>query len=277
MNTYKYFKKSKVAMFALIILIIIIGIAIFADFIAPYTYFEQHPENKFLGPNIKNLMGTDQLGRDIFSRVVYGARISIEIGFSSVLIASVLGTLIGAYAGFYGGKFDEIIMRVMDIILSIPSLVLAIALAAALGNGMFNLILAVSLSSVPSYAKVVRSGVISIKEKEYIESALVSGANKNRILFVHILPNCLGPIIVQATIGVGTSILSAASLSFIGMGIEAPRPEWGQMLSEARSYIRDYPYMSLFPGLSIAITILLLNIVGDSLRDALDPKLRRSR
>ena len=277
MNTYKYFKKSKVAMFALIILIIIIGIAIFADFIAPYTYFEQHPENKFLGPNIKNLMGTDQLGRDIFSRVVYGARISIEIGFSSVLIASVHGTLIGAYAGFYGGKFDEIIMRIMDIILSIPSLVLAIALAAALGNGMFNLILAVSLSSVPSYAKVVRSGVISIKEKEYIESALVSGANKNRILFVHILPNCLGPIIVQATIGVGTSILSAASLSFIGMGIEAPRPEWGQMLSEARSYIRDYPYMSLFPGLSIAVTILLLNIVGDSLRDALDPKLRRSR
>ncbi len=277
MNTYKYFKKSKVAMFALIILIIIIGIAIFADFIAPYTYFEQDPENKFLGPNVKNLMGTDQLGRDIFSRVVYGARISIEIGFSSVLIASVLGTLIGAYAGFYGGKFDEIIMRIMDIILSIPSLVLAIALAAALGNGMFNLILAVSLSSVPSYAKVVRSGVISIKEKEYIESALVSGANKNRILFVHILPNCLGPIIVQATIGVGTSILSAASLSFIGMGIEAPRPEWGQMLSEARSYIRDYPYMSLFPGLSIAITILLLNIVGDSLRDALDPKLRRSR
>lgn len=277
MNTYKYFKKSKVAMFALIILIIIIGVAIFADFIAPYTYFEQHPENKFLGPNVKNLMGTDQLGRDIFSRVVYGARISIEIGFSSVLIASVLGTLIGAYAGFYGGKFDEIIMRIMDIILSIPSLVLAIALAAALGNGMFNLILAVSLSSVPSYAKVVRSGVISIKEKEYIESALVSGANKNRILFVHILPNCLGPIIVQATIGVGTSILSAASLSFIGMGIEAPRPEWGQMLSESRSYIRDYPYMSLFPGLSIAITILLLNIVGDSLRDALDPKLRRSR
>lgn len=277
METLRQFRKSKTSRFALDLLIVIIILAIFADFIAPYNFSEQHLDNTFSSPNLKNLMGTDNFGRDIFSRIIYGARISLEIGFISVVIAGIIGTIIGAFAGYFGGTFDRAIMRVMDIVLSIPSLVLAIAIAASLGNGMRNLIIAVSLSSVPRYARIVRSTVMSLKEKEFVESARVSGASHMRILFVHILPNCIAPIIVEATIGVGTSILSAASLSFIGMGIVPPNPEWGAMLSESRMYFRDYPFMSIFPGLSIAITILLLNIVGDGLRDALDPKLRRSR
>lgn len=277
METLKQFRKSRVSRIAMDLLIVIIFLAIFADYVAPYTFSEQHPEAAFTSPNIKNLMGTDNFGRDIFSRIIFGARISLKIGFISVIIAGAIGTLIGAFAGYFGNTFDRIVMRIMDIVLSIPSLVLAIAIAASLGNGMKNLIIAVSLSSVPRYARIVRSTVMSLKEKEFIESARVSGASHMRILFVHILPNCIAPIIVEATIGVGTSILSAASLSFIGMGVLPPNPEWGSMLSESRMYFRDYPYMSMFPGLAIAITILLLNIVGDGLRDAMDPKLRRTK
>ena len=220
-------------------------------------------------------MGTDNFGRDIFSRVLHGAQVSLKIGFTSVIISTVIGVIIGALAGYYEGIFDAIIMRVMDTILSIPQLVLAIALAAALGGGMKNLILAVSLSSIPSYARIVRSQVMSVKNLEYIESARLAGVKTFKLIFAEILPNCFAPIIVQATIGVGTAILSAASLSFIGMGIMPPEAEWGQMLSEGRAYIRNYPHITLFPGMAIAITILLLNIVGDALRDAFDPKFRR--
>ena len=220
-------------------------------------------------------MGTDNFGRDIFSRVLHGAKVSLKIGFTSVIISTVIGVIIGAFAGYYEGIFDAIIMRIMDTILSIPQLVLAIALAAALGGGMKNLILAVSLSSIPSYARIVRSQVLSVKNLEYVEAAKLSGVKTFKLIFTEILPNCFAPIIVQATIGVGTAILSAASLSFIGMGIMPPEAEWGQMLSEGRAYIRNYPHITLFPGMAIALTILVLNIVGDALRDAFDPKFRR--
>lgn len=273
-DLFKQYKNKKGAVAALVFLIILIIIAVFADFIAPYPYDAQNLSEKFLSPSWNHLMGTDNFGRDIFSRIVIGAKISLEIGFVSVFFALIAGSIIGLIAGYYN-KLDNILMRVMDIVLSIPQLVFAIAIAAALGNGMRNLIIAVSISAIPRYAKIVRSQVLSMKEREFVQSAKMAGASDIKILFRHILPNSFAPVIVEATLGVGTSILSAASLSFIGMGIVPPKPEWGQMLSEGRAYIRDYPYMTLFPGLSIAITILLLNIVGDGLRDALDPKLRR--
>ncbi|MBP2025420.1 ABC transporter permease [Peptoniphilus stercorisuis] len=271
---FKYYKKSKIAVVGLIILIILIITAIFADFIAPYPYDVQDLSMTFLKPSKEHLMGTDNFGRDIFSRIVIGAKISLQIGFISVFFSMIIGIFIGAIAGYYR-RFDNILMRIMDVVLSIPQLIFAIALAAALGNGMRNLILAVSISSIPRYARIVRSQVLSIKEREFVEAAKMSGASDLKIILKYILPNAFAPVIVEATLGVGTSILSAAALSFIGMGIMPPKPEWGQMLSEGRAYIRDYPHMTLFPGLAIALTILSLNIVGDGLRDALDPKLRR--
>lgn len=274
-NFFKYYSKNKVAVVALVILILIIIVAIFADVISPYDYTKQYPKENFLKPGSTHLMGTDNFGRDIFSRVLHGAKVSLKIGFTSVIISTVIGVIIGAFAGYYEGIFDAIIMRIMDTILSIPQLVLAIALAAALGGGMKNLILAVSLSSIPSYARIVRSQVLPVKNLEYVEAAKLSGVKTFKLIFTEILPNCFAPIIVQATIGVGTAILSAASLSFIGMGIMPPEAEWGQMLSEGRAYIRNYPYMTFFPGLAIAITILVLNVVGDALRDTFDPKFRR--
>lgn len=274
-ETFKYYKKSKIAVVGLIILLILIFVAIFSDFIAPYEYDAQNLSQTFLKPSKEHLMGTDNFGRDIFSRIVIGAKISLQIGFVSVFFAMIIGTIIGAISGFYSGKIDSLLMRIMDVVLSIPQLIFAIALAAALGNGMRNLIIAVTISAIPRYAKIVRSQVLSIKEREFVEAAKMSGASNLKIILKYILPNSFAPVIVEATLGVGTSILSAASLSFIGMGIMPPEPEWGQMLSEGRAYIRDYPHMTLFPGFSIAITILALNIVGDGLRDALDPKLRR--
>ena len=182
----------------------------------------------------------------------------------------------GALAGFFEGPLDAFIMRIMDMLLAIPQLVLAIAIAAALGGGIGNVILAVSISSLPGYARIMRASVLSVKKQEYIEAAQTTGASLGRLLLVHILPNCLGPLIVQATLGVGVSILSAASLSFIGVGITPPTPEWGAMLSTGRAYIRDYPHLTLFPGLAIALSIFALNVLGDGIRDAFDPKQRRA-
>ena len=274
-NFFKYYSKNKVAVVALVILILIIIVAIFADVISPYDYTKQYPKENFLKPGSVHLMGTDNFGRDIFSRVLHGAKVSLKIGFTSVIISTVIGVIIGAFAGYYEGIFDAIIMRIMDTILSIPQLVLANALAAEQGGGLKNLYLEDSISSKQSYARIVRSQVLSVKNLEYVEAAKLSGVKTFKLIFTEILPNCFAPIIVQATIGVGTAILSAASLSFIGMGIMPPEAEWGQMLSEGRAYIRNYPYMTFFPGLAIAITILVLNVVGDALRDTFDPKFRR--
>ena len=206
--------------------------------------------------------------------MVYGARISLFIGLVATIISVIIGTIIGAVAGFFGGGVDNVLMRLVDIILSIPSLILAIAISAVLGTGIRNLILAVSLSSITNYARIVRASVLSVKEQEYVEAAKIGGASNFRLIFRHILPNCTGPIIVQATLGVGTAILQAASLSFIGLGVQPPTPEWGGMLSQGRSYIRDYPHMTIFPGLAIALTIFSLNLFGDGLSDTLDVKQR---
>lgn len=271
----KRFAKNKLALIGFIVLVVIVLAAIFAPVLTKYDYYTQNLDEKFLTPSKTHIMGTDKFGRDIFTRILYGARVSLKIGFISMAIATVAGIVIGLICGFYGGALDNILMRIMDIMLSIPGLVLAIAIAASLGGGMKSLIIAVSVSSIPGYARIVRGQVMSVKGKEFVEASRVLGASNTSLMFKEILPNCLAPVIVQMTIGVGYAILSAASLSFIGMGIEPPMPEWGQMLSEGREFIRDFPHITMFPGISIALTILALNIVGDGLRDALDPKLGR--
>jgi peptide/nickel transport system permease protein len=268
-------RKSPLAMFGLIVILLLIFVAIFAKQLAPYPYQKQNLSHMFETPSKDFLLGTDEFGRDILSRLIYGARISLQVGFIAVGIALVVGGVLGAAAGYYGGWIDNGIMRVMDVLLSIPQTLLAIAIAAALGPGLFNLMIAVGIATVPTYARIVRGSVLSIREMEFIEAARAVGSSDLRIILKHILPNSMAPIIVQSTIGVALAILNAAGLSFIGLGIQPPYPEWGAMLSGGRQYIRDYPHLTLYPGLVIMFTILALNFLGDGLRDALDPKLKR--
>lgn len=268
------FYKNKMAVAGFIIILAMVIVAVFAPLIATQAPEAQDLAARFQSPSAAHFFGTDNFGRDIFSNVVYGARISLFIGLVATIISVIIGTIIGAVAGFFGGAVDNLMMRLVDIILSIPSLILAIAISAVLGTGIRNLILAVSLSSITNYARIVRASVLSVKEQEYVEAAKIGGASNFRLIFRHILPNCTGPIIVQATLGVGTAILQAASLSFIGLGVQPPTPEWGGMLSQGRSYIRDYPHMTIFPGLAIALTIFSLNLFGDGLSDTLDVKQR---
>lgn len=268
-------RRNKLAMLGLGIIIILILVAIFADFIAPYDYAHQDLKNQFLKPNSKNFFGTDNLGGDIFSRIVYGSRISLKVGFISVGIALALGVTIGAVTGYFGGRVDNYLMRLIDVLQAIPDILLAIAILAALGPKLANLMIAVGVAAIPGYARIVRSSVLSIRDMEYIEAAKANGSSNIRIIFKHVIPNCLAPIIVQATLGVAYAIINAAGLSFIGLGLEPPTPEWGAMLSAGRAFIRDHVHMTIFPGLAIVITIFALNVLGDGLRDALDPKLKR--
>lgn len=268
-------RKSPLAMFGLSVILVIIFCALFADFIAPYNYAAQNLDHMFETPSRQFLLGTDEFGRDILSRLIYGARVSLQVGFIAVSIALVAGGTLGAAAGYYGGKIDNLIMRVMDVLLSVPQTLMAIAIAASLGPGLMNLMIAVGISATPRYARIVRSSVLTIRGMEFIEAAQAVGSSDFRIIMKHIIPNSMAPIIVQSTLGVASAILNAAGLSFIGLGIQPPNPEWGAMLSGGRQYIRDYQHLTLYPGLTIMITILALNFLGDGLRDALDPKQRR--
>ncbi|MBQ4419631.1 MAG: ABC transporter permease, partial [Synergistaceae bacterium] len=229
----------------------------------------------FETPSAEHWLGTDEFGRDILSRLIFGARVSLQVGFIAVGIALVVGGMLGAISGYYSGWLDNSIMRVMDVLLSIPQTLLAIAIVAALGPSLMNLMIAVGISAVPTYARIVRGSVLSIRSMEFIEAARSVGSSDLRIILRHIIPNSMAPIIVQSTLGVASAILNAAGLSFIGLGIQPPNPEWGAMLSGGRQYIRDFPHMTLYPGLAIMFTILALNFLGDGLRDALDPKLKR--
>ncbi|MCT4563857.1 MAG: ABC transporter permease [Maledivibacter sp.] len=267
-------KKNKAAMFGLSIILLLILTAIFADFIAPYHYAKQSLKDALQTPSSAHWFGTDEFGRDIFTRVVYGARISLMVGILAVGIAMIIGGALGAIAGFYGGKLDNIIMRCMDVLLAIPSILLAIAIVASLGPGLANLMIAVGISNIPRYARIMRASILSVRDQEYIEASKSVGANDFAIIVKHIIPNCLAPVIVQATLGVASAILSCAGLSFIGLGINPPTPEWGSMLSRGRDYIRDCWHITAFPGLAIMITIFSLNLLGDGLRDAFDPKLK---
>lgn len=274
LEVWKRLKRSKTAMMGLVILILLVLISIGADYITQYSYAEQDLMATFQLPSKEHFFGTDEFGRDIFSRVVYGSRVSLQVGLIAVGVSLFFGGLLGAMAGFYGGALDNIIMRCMDILLSIPSTLLAIAIISALGTGLRNLMIAVGISSMPIYARVMRAAVLNIGGQEFIEAARAGGTSDFRIIYKHLFPNCLAPIIIQSTLGVADAILTAAGLSFIGLGIQPPAPEWGAMVSSGRAYIRDYSHLTLFPGLAIMITILSLNLLGDGLRDALDPKLK---
>ncbi len=274
LDVLRRLNKNKMAMFGLYVILALIFIAIFADFIAPYGYDEQNLDIVRQPPSFAHPFGTDSSGRDILSRVIYGSRVSLTVGFIAVGLAAAIGGTLGAIAAFYGKRTDNIIMRVMDIMMAIPGMLLAIALASALGPGLNNMMIAIGFGSIPSYARIVRASVLTVKEQEYIEAAKSIGVSDTKIILGHIMPNAMAPIIVQATLGVAGAILSASALSFLGLGITPPQPEWGAMLSSARQYLRSDWYMATFPGLAIMLTIYALNVFGDGLRDALDPRLK---
>ncbi|MBQ8305790.1 MAG: ABC transporter permease [Blautia sp.] len=267
-------KRNRLAVVGMVILAILILTAIFADVIAPYGIDEQNYTDALQGPSLHHLFGTDNYGRDIFSRVVYGTRISLPIGLICVFIAYLFGGVLGALAAFYGGKADMIIMRILDIFQSIPPMLMAIAIAASLGTGVVNLVIAISVSTMPARARIVRAAILSVKNSDYVESARCIGAGSRRQLLKYMLPNALGPILTNITFSIATAILTVSSMSYLGLGIAAPTPEWGSMLSAGRSFIRTAPHILIFPGAAIMITVLALNLFGDGLRDALDPRLK---
>jgi len=273
-EVWSRYKKNRMAMAGLAILLLLILVALLAERIAPYGYDEQNSATTFLPPSGKFLFGTDNFGRDILSRIIFGARISLKVGLISVGVSSLAGGILGAIAAYYGGRLDNWIMRFLDVLMAIPGMILAIAIAASLGTGVTNMMIAIGLSHTPGFARVVRASVLSIKDQEYVEAARLLGDSDLKIMFKHILPNAMAPMIVQATLNVGRSVISAATLSFLGLGVQPPNPEWGSMLSAARSYLRDYWWMTTFPGLAIMCTVFSLNLVGDGLRDSLDPRLK---
>lgn len=259
----------------LVIIVITVLIAVLAPVIDPYdpTVDSNLAEARF-APSAQHLFGTDRLGRDVFRRVIHGSRISLTIGFVVVFFTSITGTILGLVAGYFGKTFDTIIMRLMDILLAFPSILLAIAIVAVRGPGVINTILAVAIVGVPGYARVVRSMVLSLRERDYVDAARMIGVSNTRIMFLHILPNSLSPIIVQVTLGVGGAILFAAALGFLGLGVQPPAPEWGAMISDGIPFLRQSPHLVFFPGIAIMLTVLGFNLLGDGLRDALDPQLR---
>ena len=276
-ETWRRLKKSRNAMIGLALITIIIVAALIAPFIFDYDtqVIMQNIPERLQPPSWEHPFGTDSVGRDMFARIMYGARTSLMIGAISCLICCTSGVLLGAIAGFFGGKIDDIIMRFFDILLAIPSTLMAIVLVAAFGTSLLNIIIAVGLPTLPQYVRITRASVMTIKQQEYVEAARAVGATNAQIIRMHILPNCMSPVLVQATLRVATVIADAAGLAFLGLGIPAPRPDWGGMLAAGREFLRDYPHTVLFPGLAIMLTILALNLLGDGLRAALDPKLKK--
>ncbi len=273
-DAWKRLKKNKLAILGLAIVIFLILVAIFAPFLAPYEPNSRIKEDSSLSPGRTHLFGTDLLGRDIFSRVIYGSRISIEVGIIAVGISVALGLFFGALAGFYGRWSDAIIMRLADIFFAFPYILGAIAIMTILGSGIENIFIAIGVLGWAYFARIFRGSILSIKNKEYIEAARALGASNARIITKHIFPNAIAPIIVYATMNVGTAIIVEAALSFLGIGVQPPTPAWGKMLSESLDFIDIAPWMMLFPGLAIVITVLGFVLLGDGLRDAFDPKMK---
>lgn len=276
-EVWHQFRRNKGAMVGSAVVLLIVFIALFSDVFLDYDtqVIGQNLADRLQWPSAKHWFGTDELGRDIFFRVLYGTRFSCSVGLVAVTIGLLLGVTLGAIAGFYGGWIEELIMRSTDILSAVPNMLLAIVIVSVLGQSIWNLMLAVGITSVPEFVRITRAAVLTVRNQEYVEASKAIGLTNRKIIFKHILPNCLSPIIVQATLRVASAIISASSLSFLGLGVPAPSPEWGALLSGGRKYIRDYSYMTLFPGLAIMITVLALNMMGDGLRDSLDPKLKK--
>jgi len=276
-QVWKHLRRNRLAMVGLAVLLLFLLCAIFAPFITPFDPIKTDFGNTLQDPSSENLLGTDWLGRDSFSRILYGSRISLAIGLISVTIGMLIGVPIGALSGYYGGRFDILIQRVIDILIAFPGILLAIVVVAVLGVGVENVMIAVGIASVPIYTRLVRGSVLAVKEQGYIAAAKSLGIGDARIIIRHIMPNCLGPIIVQSTFQIATAILWAAGLGFLGLGAQPPDPEWGAMLSKGREYIRTSHHLTTYPGLPILFRVLGFNLLGDGLRDALDPRSRKHR
>ncbi|HIV86950.1 MAG TPA: ABC transporter permease [Candidatus Pygmaiobacter gallistercoris] len=258
----------------LIVVVLLLVLSFLSPLICKYDYKAISMADQFALPSLEHPFGCDELGRDILSRVLYGAKFTMSIGIISTAISCVFGVMLGSVAGYFGGKVDSFIMRFLDIFQSFPGILLAIALSSVLGPGFEKIIIAMGISFIPSYARMMRANILSIRNAEYVEAAVTMNCSTWRIIFKHIVPNAVSPLIVQVAMGIAASGLSASGLSFLGFGVQAPTPEWGAMLSASRTFIRDYPHLCIFPGAFIMITVLSLNLVGDAVRDALDPKLR---
>ncbi|UJM28527.1 ABC transporter permease [Bacillus aerophilus] len=275
LESMKLFFQHKLAVIGTVIVFLFLILAIFAPLIAPYGINEQSLGERFSAPSAAHWFGTDDFGRDIFSRVVHGARISLWVGFFSVLGSVILGTLLGLMAGYGGRLLDAVISRLFDILLAFPSILLAIAIVSILGPSLQNALIAIAIINVPTFGRLVRSKVLSIKQEEYVLAAKAVGMSHRRIVLRHILPNSMVPVIVQATLAIGTAIIEAAALGFLGLGAQAPSPEWGKMLADARPYLVQAPWTLFFPGIAIMLTVLGFNLMGDGLRDTLDPKMKK--
>lgn len=273
---WRRFIKNKPALIGLIIILMLIVVAIFADVLFDYdnVVIKQDGQIRLQSPSIDHLFGTDEFGRDVLARVVHGARVSLLIGLIPTLISISIAGVLGAISAFYGKWLDSVIMRVLDTIMCIPGMLLTLAIAGALGPGLTNMMIAITLSTTPGYTRIIRSVVLTLVGQDFIEAARASGVKNFRIITRHIIPNAIGPIIINATMNIAGIIILAAGLSYIGMGIQPPNPEWGSMLAASNNYMGAHPYLVIFPGLAIVITALSFSLVGDGLRDALDPKLK---
>ncbi|WP_442596540.1 nickel transporter permease [Neobacillus sp. D3-1R] len=275
LSFYKQLKKNKMAMVGGGIIIFYLLVAIFGKLVAPYDPLEIDLMNKLQPPSWEHWMGTDDKGRDVLSRIIYGSQLSLTVGVVSVAIGAFFGIILGLVSGYYGKMVDTVIMRFIDILLAFPGLLLALAIISALGPSLINVMIAVGIFSIPTFARIVRGSTLATKKLEYIDAIRALGAKDFKIIFVHILPNILSPIIVQGTLRLATAILTAAGLSFLGMGAQPPSPEWGAMLSSGRNFLWNAPHMATFPGIAIAIIVMGLNLFGDGLRDALDPRMKK--
>lgn len=262
-------------MIGLVILVIIILMAVFADVIAPYGYAEVNLPDRLQTPSAAHFFGTDEMGRDLFSRIIYGARDTLKLSLGTVIFGTGVGIILGSIAGYFGGWVDNLIMRILDIISAIPGILMAICISAVLGSGLIPTIFALGVGGIPGAARIIRAQMISVREQEFVEAATSINAGKIRIIAKHVFPNSMSPLIVSASMSLANAIIAASSLSFIGLGVQPPNPEWGALLSAGRSQIRDYPHLVMIPGIVIMLTVLAFNMLGDGLRDALDPKLKK--
>ena len=270
---YRLFARNRSAVTGGVIVALVVLITVLAPMIAPYSYNQQDFTQYLTPPSRAHLLGTDEQGRDILSRVIYGGRLSLPIGIIAVAIATVFGFLFGALAGYFGSWVDAVVMRWMDVMLAFPTILLALAVITILGPGVINVMIAVGISSIPFYTRVVRSSVLTVKHMEYVTAARAVGCSEVRIVARHVLPNSFAPVMVLATTGTAAAIITSAALSFVGLGAQPPIPEWGSMLNTGRDYLRHAPWMTTFPGLAIVVTVVAINLLGDGLRDALDPRL----
>jgi len=271
-RAWRKFKKNKAALIGLAIICLLFITAVFAPLLAPFDPTDLDLTNRYNSPNRTNLLGTDEFGRDVLSRIIYGSRIVVGVSFSATMLAAIFGITLGLLAGYFGGVLDAVISRAADIMLAFPAFLLAIALVAVFGANTFNIIIIIAVTRTPRYARLVRGSVLSVKAKEYVEATDAVGASTPRILFKHILPNCIGPVMVYASLTLGDSILTVAGLSFLGLGVQPPTADWGVMLSRGKEYMLLAPWMAIIPGIAIVLTVMGFNLLGDGLRDLIDPR-----